>query len=290
MYTILISYLPATFFKSGVKKNKKNGAAVFATAFFEKAVFYFSLERDFAFAASRDFLYLVRPALCVGLILCCFLCLGDPHMPSLRFFFNFPNGAYENVGNILIISFLFKKIILYNKMEFDSTTALYILLGVCSIIAIILGYRILFPGLSLVGMAVFEAEEYMVKKNKKLGQKVGFVQPTKEQYMYLGTIASHHTNPTTQAEDYVLFQIDIPAIQIKSNPMDIPIYKPIPQPITALPEPIVSIPEPEPIVSIPEPEPEPEPIVSIPEPKKTKKVKFETRLDNSYQSSMSYFW
>ncbi len=181
-------------------------------------------------------------------------------------------------------------------MEFDSTTALYILLGVCSIIAIILGYRILFPGISLVGMAVYEAEEYMVKKNKKLGQKVGFVQPKKEQYMYLGTIASHHTNPTTQAEDYVLFQIDIPEIQIKSNAIDIPIYKPIPQPITYVPEPIVSIPEPivsipEPIVSIPEPVVSiPDPIVSIPEPKKTKKAKSETRLDNSYQSSMSYFW
>ncbi len=176
-------------------------------------------------------------------------------------------------------------------MEFDSTTTLYILLGVCCIIAIILGYRILFPGMTLVGMAVYEAEEYLAKQNKKLGEKIGFVQPKREQYMYLGTIASHHTNPTTHAEDYVLFQIDTPAIQIQSAPMNIPVYKnvivaepkvDVPEPKVAVPEPIVSIPEP--IVSIPEP------IVSIPEPKKPKKAKFETRLDNSYQSSMSYFW
>ncbi len=177
-------------------------------------------------------------------------------------------------------------------MEFDSTTALYILLGVCCIIAIILGYRILFPGMTLVGMAVYEAEEYLAKQNKKLGQKVGFVQPKREQYMYLGTIASHHTNPTTHAEDYILFQIDTPAIQLQSAPMDIPIFKHVHQPIkpvSEIIEPIVTVPEPkvavpEPIVSIPEP------IVSIPEPKKPKKAKSETRLDNSYQSSMSYFW
>jgi hypothetical protein len=213
-------------------------------------------------------------------------------MPFLRFFFAFPNGAYENVGNILILSFLFKKIILYNKMEFDSTTTLYIALGVCCIIAIVLGYRILFPSTNLVGMAVYEAEEYLAKKNKKLGVKVGYVQPKREQFMYLGTIASHHTNPTTKQEDYVLFQIDVPAIEFKSAPMDIPVYS---QPIKSYvpPEPVsvVSVPEPvappelKPIESIPEPKP----IVSLPEPK-PKKVKFETRLDNSYQNSMSYFW
>ncbi len=172
-------------------------------------------------------------------------------------------------------------------MEFDSTTTLYIALGVCCIIALILGYRILFPSMNLVGMAVYEAEEYLVKKNKKLGQKVGYVQPKREQFMYLGTIASHHTNPITEEEDYVLFQIDVPAIEFKSAPMDIPVYRHIPQEIVSIPEPIPSIPEPipsipEPIPSIPEPTPKPE--------LKSKKVKFETRLDNSYESSMSYFW
>jgi hypothetical protein len=142
-------------------------------------------------------------------------------------------------------------------------------------------------------MAVYEAEEYLAKKNKKLGVKVGFIQPKREQYMYLGTIASHHTNPTTHAEDYILFQIDTPAIQLQTAPMDIPIYKP--EPVTTVSELI------QPILQEPEPEPKPiatpkpkvvveEPIVSIPEPKKPKKAKFETRLDNSYQSSMSYFW
>jgi hypothetical protein len=110
--------------------------------------------------------------------------------------------------------------------------------------------------------------------------------------MYLGTIASHKTNPITEEEDYVLFQIDIPPIQLKSAPLDIPIYKHVP--ITYIPEPIESFPEP--IVSLPEPIVSlPEPIVSKPKPiekpePKSKKAKSETRLDNSYQSSMSYFW
>ncbi len=187
-------------------------------------------------------------------------------------------------------------------MEFDSTTTLYIALGVCCIIAIVLGYRILFPGLSLVGMAVFEAEEYLLKKNKKLGVKVGFVQPKREQFMYLGTIASHHTNPETQAEDYVLYQIDMPAIEFKSPPMEIPVYSkptpqsqsyvPVPVPVPVQEQPIVSMPKPEPLPSIPDTstlELEPKPTTSKPEPK-SKKAKFETRLDNAYQNSMSYFW
>lgn len=174
-------------------------------------------------------------------------------------------------------------------MEFDST--LYILLCVCGIIVIILGYRILFPRISIVGMAVFEAEEYLAKKNKRLGVKVGFVQPKRDQYMYLGTIASHHTNPTTHAEDYVLYQIDIPIVQSTGTPINIPIYKPEPivsisEPIVSIPEPIVSLPEP--IVSIPEPIVSKTKPIAKPEPKS--KAKFETRLDNSYQSSMSYFW
>ena len=185
-------------------------------------------------------------------------------------------------------------------MEFDSTMTLYIALGVCCIIAIVLGYRILFPSTNLVGMAVFEAEEYLVKKNKKLGVKVGFVQPKREQFMYLGTIASHHTNPVTQAEDYVLYQIDMPAIEFKSPPMEIPVYsKPtqqyVPAPVPLSEQPIVSIPEPEPILSIPDPKPATSTLEPKPNPNKIaepkgKKVKFETRLDNVYQNSMSYFW
>ena len=183
-------------------------------------------------------------------------------------------------------------------MEFDSTT-LYIILGVCSIIAILLGYRILFPRLSLVGMAVYEAEQYMITKHKKLGVKVGFVQPTRAQYMFLGTIASHHTNPKTEAEDYVLYQIDIPVIDKPNASIYTPAVSEIP--VTNVSN--VSNVDLSKLVSdlpLVTPDPPKQTLPIIPEPQKkeqksepqqkeqksepTKKRKSETRLD------MSYFW
>ncbi len=170
-------------------------------------------------------------------------------------------------------------------MEFDSPI-LYTGLALFSILAIFLAYRILFPPLCLHGMAVYEAQEYMNRKGKQLGVKIGFVQPTREKYNYLGTIASHSLNPVTNAEDYVLYQIDIPYVEPPKivPPPFIPEVAYIPEPID-LPELEPISPIIEPFTPIPEPPiPEPTPI-PVPVPKKTSR----TTLNNPFNKG-NYFW
>ena len=173
-------------------------------------------------------------------------------------------------------------------MEFDSTTMLYIGLAICSVLAFLVGYSIFFPRLSLHGMAVYEAKAYLEKCHKKLGVKTGFVQPSRDQFNYLGTISSHKYNSVTDAEDYELYQIDIPYSEpVKREVVFIPppsyetVAEHVPETeVTEVTEVIAhDLPDLEPMTPIPTPTPTPIPV------SKGSRTKLE-----SFASKSSYFW
>jgi hypothetical protein len=90
----------------------------------------------------------------------------------------------------------------------ESRSLIYLVLAACLVTALVSGIYAFKNRLSLIGLRVNEAYDYLLEKGKKLGRQTGFIEPPRGRIDMLGTIAKHEHNTVTQEEDYFLYQID----------------------------------------------------------------------------------
>ena len=94
---------------------------------------------------------------------------------------------------------------------------IYIFIGICILLFIIITIYSCQCEPSLIGLTIKAAEEKLKLSGKKikLGEKIGFITPNKNQFYLLGKISEQKYIPSSNNEydiiNYKLYQLDIPA-------------------------------------------------------------------------------
>lgn len=143
---------------------------------------------------------------------------------------------------------------------------------------------------NLHGLTIQDAEEKLKKSGKKirLGTKIGFVEPKRNEFYLLGKINEQIYIPPTTPDgygimDYKLYQVNIPSlppIQLSSTKPVVkeyvPEYIPPPRPVTPPPQPVLP-----PRPKSPPRKPKREALFNVPHRKNTVK---------QYGAKESFFW